>query len=307
MAFEYDVAFSFMKEDEDLATQINDLLQDRYKTFLYSKAQEQLAGSDGEETFSAVFKEQARTVAVLLRPGWGQTPWTRIEETAIKGRAYNQGYDFTTFIVVVPGTPIPTWLPVTRIWFDLERFGLEGAAAALQARIQDRGGTGTAETLEQRAERLQRHENFKSEKHSFAESAEAVEASKAAYKHLLNDLKGNVQKLSLGWRVQEVKYSGTTLVRGEGAVLRVEYSCPFVNSLSKSVLTADFYDGVPRLPGLMVHEDPRRLANWKFTFQLLSPDRTGWVRSDEKEYSIDGIAEALLRHLMDLQEARQKS
>src|SRR6266536_5361899 len=154
MAFEYDVAFSFMKEDEGLATQINDLLQDRYKTFLYPKAQEKLVGTDGEETFSAVFKEQARTVAVLLRPGWGQTPWTRIEETAIRGRAYNQGYDFATFIVVVPSTPIPTWLPVTRIWYDLERFGLDGAAAALQARIQDRGGTQSEETLEQRAERL---------------------------------------------------------------------------------------------------------------------------------------------------------
>jgi hypothetical protein len=190
MAFEYDVAFSFMKEDEGLATQINDLLQDRYKTFLYPKAQEQLVGTDGEETFSAVFKEQARTVAVLLRPGWGQTPWTRIEEMAIRGRAYNQGYDFTTFIVVVPSTPIPTWLPVTRIWYDLERFGLDGAAAALQARIQDRGGTGTAETLEQRAERLKRLENFEREKRSFEDSEKAVKASQDAYKQLVNDLKG---------------------------------------------------------------------------------------------------------------------
>ena len=92
-AFKYDIAFSFVREDEGLATQLNDLVQDRYRTFLYSKAQEQLAGTDGERTFNAVFGEQARTVAVLLRPEWGQTPWTRIEETAIRNRAFSQGYD----------------------------------------------------------------------------------------------------------------------------------------------------------------------------------------------------------------------
>jgi hypothetical protein len=103
-AFKYDIAFSFVKEDEGLATQINDLVQDRYRTFLYSKAQDQLVGTDGEKTFNAVFGEQARTVAVLLRPEWGQTSWTRIEETAIKNRAFNQGYDFATFIVTAPNT-----------------------------------------------------------------------------------------------------------------------------------------------------------------------------------------------------------
>jgi hypothetical protein len=71
----------------DLATQLNDHLRDRYRTFLYSRAQEQLVGTDGERTFNAVFEKEARIVAVLLRPEWGHTPWTRIEETAIRNRA----------------------------------------------------------------------------------------------------------------------------------------------------------------------------------------------------------------------------
>ena len=37
-SFEYDVAFSFLAEDEELATQLNDLLADRLSTFLYSRA-----------------------------------------------------------------------------------------------------------------------------------------------------------------------------------------------------------------------------------------------------------------------------
>jgi len=162
--FQYDIAFSFTTEDEGVATQINDLLQDRYRTFLYSKAQEKLAGTDGEETFNAVFKDQARSVAVLLRPEWGTTRWTRIEQTAIRNRAYDHHYDFATFIVTVPGTPIPGWLPKTRIWYDLQRFGLEGAASVLAARIQEHGGAAVEETLEARVARLDRAQKFSQEK-----------------------------------------------------------------------------------------------------------------------------------------------
>src|SRR5262245_5254540 len=155
--FQYDIAFSFTKEDEGIATRINDLLQDRYRTFLYSRAQEKLVGTDGEETFGAVFKEQARSVTVLLRPEWGTTPWTRIEQIAIKNRAFDHGYDFATFIVTVPSTPIPDWLPRTRIWYDLSRFGLDGAAAVLAARMQERGGSRSRRRL-----RLGRHASSES-------------------------------------------------------------------------------------------------------------------------------------------------
>ena len=96
--FKYDVAFSFCEEDEADATRLNDLLQDRLSTFLYSKKQEALAGTDGEETFSRVFAEEARVVVIFHRAKWGTTPWTRIEETAIRNRAFQKGYDFTLFI-----------------------------------------------------------------------------------------------------------------------------------------------------------------------------------------------------------------
>jgi hypothetical protein len=165
--FKYDIAFSFVREDESLATQLNDRVRDRYPTFLYSRAQDQLVGTDGEKTFNAVFGKEARIVAVLFRPEWGQTPWTRIEETAIRNRAHEKGYDFTTFIVTKPGTSIPDWLPKTRIWYDLPRFGLDGAAAVLAARVQDRGGTAVPETLPDRAARLQRDQELSQQRDAF--------------------------------------------------------------------------------------------------------------------------------------------
>jgi hypothetical protein len=256
-AFKYDIAFSFVKEDEGLATQINDLVQDRYRTFLYSRAQEQLAGTDGEKTFNAVFEKEARIVAVLLRPEWGNTPWTRIEETAIRNRAYSQGYDFATFVVTAPRTPIPQWLPIPRSWYDLERFGLPGAAAVLVSRVQDRGGAAVQETLADRAARLQRAQAFNQQRDAFHRSHEGVEAAREAYRRLVNDLKSNSELLSsIGCRIQDVAYGGITMIVGHGVVLTVQFEFFSANSLDKAALTAGFYDGVPRLPSLMVLNEP---------------------------------------------------
>jgi len=290
-AFKYDIAFSFVREDEGLATQLNDLVQDRYRTFLYSRAQEQLAGTDGEKTFNAVFGEQARTVAVLLRPEWGQTSWTRIEETAMKNRAFNQGYDFATFIVTAPETPIPPWLPKTRIWYDLERFGLNGAATLLAARVQEHGGTAVQETLADRAARLQRAQAFNQQRDAFHRSHEGVEAAREAYKRLVNDLKSNPELLrSIGCRIQDV-YGGITMLVGQGVVrvvLTVQAHFPFANSLENAALVAQFYDGVPPLPKLInsFEGEPRTLAKWKFTFGLLGPGRRGWVGPDRTEHPL---------------------
>lgn len=68
-AYNLDVAFSFLHQDEGIAFKISDLLQDRYKTFVFSKAQETIAGTDGLETFSKVFGFEARTVGWLSQAG----------------------------------------------------------------------------------------------------------------------------------------------------------------------------------------------------------------------------------------------
>ena len=298
--FKYDVAFSFLQEDEGLATQINDRLQDRYRTFLYSKAQEHLAGTDGVETFTAVFGEQARSVAVLFRDRWGQTPWTRIEETAIKNRVLEHGPDFVTFIMCAPGLKAPRWYPTTRIWFDFETYGLDGAAAVLAKRIQESGGDAVVETLEARAARLERAQQFKDEKEAFARSYDGVNASRAAHQRLVGDLKANSE--IVGCRIREVKYDNVLVLIGRGVVLTVQYECRYANSLDEAALTAAFYDGVPNLSGYTPQAKTRTLEKWKFTFQLVGPGRSAWVGPDKKEHPPESLAEFLLKHFLDLQQ-----
>ena len=72
--FSYDVAFSFLGKDEHVARQLNDLLKDRWTTFIYSDAERQvkIAGADGASVFARVFGVESRTVVVLYRVGWGE-------------------------------------------------------------------------------------------------------------------------------------------------------------------------------------------------------------------------------------------
>lgn len=65
--YKYDVAFSFLQQDEELAMKLSQLLAGRLSTFVYSRKQGEVAGSDGEQRFNKVFGEEARVVVVLYR------------------------------------------------------------------------------------------------------------------------------------------------------------------------------------------------------------------------------------------------
>ena len=165
--FRYDFAISFLAKDENIATQIEVEFAGRLKVFLYSKKQEQLAGKDGELAFNEVFAKQARLAVVLYRDGWGLSPWTRIEETAIRNRAFHEGWDFTVFINLDDGSRMPEWLPKNRIYVGWTRWGLPGASSVIEARVQERGGSPTIQSLEERAVKVQRQASYAARREEF--------------------------------------------------------------------------------------------------------------------------------------------
>jgi hypothetical protein len=132
--------FSFLAEDEPTARALSEKLAGRVSTFVFSRQQNDLAGKDGVEEFSAVFRRRSRLVAILYRHGWGTTKWTRIEETAIKERFLDDGMSFLLIIAMQPHPTLPAWLPKTRIYFDMTEFGLDSAVGAIIARFQEAGG-----------------------------------------------------------------------------------------------------------------------------------------------------------------------
>ena len=109
--YEYDVAFSFLQQDEQLAIEMADRIRDRVKIFIYSEQQKELIANDGIDSFSQVFRNKARVVVVLYRDDWGKTKWTRIEETAVKSRQLDKGFKF--LVVASLDGKHPVWYPDT--------------------------------------------------------------------------------------------------------------------------------------------------------------------------------------------------
>src|SRR5208282_6190202 len=109
----YDVAISFLSRDEPLAVKLHDQLSENLSVFVYSKRQEEVAGTDGLESFRQAFLSQSRLVVVLYRNGWGQTRWTEVEELAIKERAFKGGWKSLLFVTLQSEDALPAWLPET--------------------------------------------------------------------------------------------------------------------------------------------------------------------------------------------------
>ncbi len=59
----YDVAISFLHRDEQFALKIHAGLSERMEVFLYSKKQEELAGTDGLESFREAFRYSCNCLA----------------------------------------------------------------------------------------------------------------------------------------------------------------------------------------------------------------------------------------------------
>jgi hypothetical protein len=188
--FKYDVAFSFLSQDEALAVQLNDRLKDRLETFIYSDAKRQavLAGRDGADAFSRVFGAEARTVVVLYRAGWGESGFTAVEATAIRNRGFECSYDFTTFIPLDKPPIVPRWLGRSRLWFDWAKWGVEGAAAVIESRVQEAGGTPRELTAAELAARTVDEIREADERTAFLNSSKGVEAAQREFDALFEEV-----------------------------------------------------------------------------------------------------------------------
>lgn len=302
-SYNYDVAFSFLAQDELLATELNDLLQDHLKTFLYSKRQGEIAAKDGEQTFNEVFAEEARVVVVLYREGWGESPWTRIEQTAIRNRAFEHGYEFVIFIPLDDPPTVPKWLPRTRLWVGFKRWGATGAAGVIEARVQELGGEPVEESVLGRADRVDRALKFKQRRDRFLNSAEGVDAASKAFEVLAAELERLVKEINTADNIitLTMKRAGRQIVvLGFDVGLSIVWRCHYSNSLSDATLLVTLWDRHPPFPGIMHFEEPRQLGSLKFTFDILLTEENVWTTTttDERHYSYKDLAAIILKYFM---------
>lgn len=299
-SYEYDVAFSFLFQDEALATEINDLLQDRLKTFLYSKKQEELAGTDGEENFNRVFGEESRIVVVLYRSGWGKTSWTRIEETAIRNRAHEHGYDFAIFIPLDEPTIVPKWLPKPRLWVDLKRWGANGAASAIEMRVREQGGEPHEETVQERAARLKRSLKFAEHRDKFLNSFEGVNSANKEFDSLHKELQRLVTDIRNSINLNVKRANEQIVVLGLGFLaLKLLWRCRYTNTLDNAELVLEIWEGHPPFPGIITY-DNRKLKSLTFKFDLTPSETYVWHRTgSNRQYYTTELASFILKQFME--------
>jgi hypothetical protein len=304
-SFKYDVAFSFLAQDESLATELNDLLQDRLKTFLYSKRQGEIAGTDGGKTFNRVFGEESRIVVVLYRPEWGSTPWTRIEETAICNRAYVHGHDFVLIIPIDDPPTSPKWLPKTRLWIGLNRWGLEGATSVIEARVQEQGGEPHEETVQECADRLKRELKFSECRDKFLNSFEGVHAANQEFElldkeiqRLIIEIKNSID-LNIKRDMNQAAAVKQILILGFKLGFRVIWKCHYTNTLDNSLLAIELWDDHPPFPGI-INYDAKKIRELKFRIDITPSKQYIWHQAPNKQqYDTIQLASFILKQFMN--------
>lgn len=301
--YKYDVALSFLQQDEDVAVGLNDLLKQTMSTFMYTERQEEVGGTDGEKILNEVFGGESRIVAVLYRNNWGKTPWTRIESTAIRNKAYEDGYDFTTFIVLEDHATLPKWLPKTRIWVGFERLGLNGAAGVIEARVREAGGKPKKESVEEHAARKAREISNEKKRVALLGSEEGVKAACETAKQLFEKLENICQSIehSGNMKFEIYRTDGMIKIFDGRWTLDVAWSLQWGNTLEGSYLRISVWDTKVGFPKIMHWKDPCQLEDFEFNFDVMMGHQYCWKESGsmESSFSTKRLAEFSMKMFMD--------
>jgi hypothetical protein len=280
--YEFDVAISFLQQDENLAIQLNTLLKDRVKTFLYSEQQKKLAGRDGEELFNRVFSRESRIVVVLHRNDWGKSPWTKIEETAIRNRGYEFGYDFVTFIPLDKPVNVPLWMPKNRLWVGLDRWGIESAAAVIEARIQEFGGNIKIETVADKVLKAQEEIKDSQRRAIILGNSEGLELMHKEFGTLVSTFKQQLDEIKstlTDWHlnITDNQHQGIDII-SYGYYLTIHLYPHASNTPEGTWIFISFWDGIFNEIGNKIHrfKEYTQFGEDNLKFDISKQNEYGW-------------------------------
>jgi hypothetical protein len=190
----YEVAFSFLASDLQYAAQFADALAP-LSAFVFSRRQEELAGTDGLESFRAAFRFDSRLNVVLFRQGWGETPWTRVEQSAIQERCLADGWD-RLLVVKLDESPLARWIPSAILYLDLRTFPFEQAVGAIKRQVQFLGGKPSAPSPLDEARRTVARAKFEEETKQLFRTPEGISQADAAVKRVAEELRADLEEVA---------------------------------------------------------------------------------------------------------------
>jgi hypothetical protein len=307
----YDVAISFLTQDEAIAAAIAQKLSEGLEVFFYPRKQEELAGTDGMESMRTPFLNESRVMVVLHRERWGKTPWTRVEETAIKDACFEHGWERLFFIVLDQASVLPLWLPKTHIRFNYMDFGLEQAVGAIKARVQERGGQHLPLTPLRRAEIFKAAEQFRLDK-SRMNTSEGIEAILNSVSELFGEIEKQCARINAQGHMQikcGIEFQQRNAIQSCGITdnhvgLYVAWLQQWTNSLDSSRLVVRELSGgiiVPGETGRIYLQQPRLIRETNYSPDLSLAREYGWKGKNGSEFlSSRRLAERSVIQFMDL-------
>ena len=280
--------------------------------FFYPRNQEELAGTDGLESMRKPFFNDSRVMVVLYREPWGKTPWTRVEETAIKDGCLEYGWERLFFIVLDRKSPIPLWLPKTLVRLNYEDFGLEQAVGAIKARVQENGGECSPITPTKRAEIYKADERYRQDKlrMNSSEGLESIFQSVAALftdieKHCAEITAQRSMQIRCGKILQEGNANQSCTLTNGNVGMAVSWYQRFSNTLDNSGLVVCEFNGGLILPtdvGQSVYlVKPQKLLETRYAPELSRAREFGWKVNGASDFiSSADLAEQCVIQFVDL-------
>jgi hypothetical protein len=306
----YDVAISFLSKDAQTAAAIHSKLSEGLNVFFFPRNQEELAGTDGLESMRSPFYGGSRVNVVLYRDGWGETPWTRVESTAITDGCLKFGWQGLFFLVLDKCT-LPVWFPHTHVWFNFAEYGLEQAVGAIKARVQEMGGKNVPVTPARRAEMLLEEEHYLADKWHM-DSHEGLDKIVASVRKLFNEIDRHCKEINEGGRTfikcETVLVQGSItqacVVTNDLVSVAVEWYQPYRNTLQGTRLLVREYRGRLILPseGNRIYIDhPKMDREATYAPELSLAREYGWKQNGKADFvSSEVLAEKCVISLMDL-------
>jgi hypothetical protein len=305
----FDIAISFLSNDLATATAVYQNLSRTLKVFFFPRNQEDLAGTDGMVTMKETFRSDCRLIVVIYREGWGATPWTRIEETAIQEACLKDGWAHLFFIVLDQKDILPPWLPQYHVRLNWEQFGLDEAVGAIKLRALDNGAEPTLVTPARRAEMFAADRQYRADRANMS-LAEVLSQLSQVLGHIDRNIKDPGLQTHLGdFRTEKQERAFILTTNQIGMIVR--WRQQYGNLLENSEIVVEEYDGrlllQAELARVIPIRRPEMIRQTSYLPDLAINREYGWKEKGSGGFlSSSALAERCMIQFIDLADRAAK-
>lgn len=302
----YDVAISYLTQDEDLAFKIYTELGEIFRVFVYSQHQKELVGKGGVETLRDIFINRTNLIVILYKKGWGGTEWTGTEEKAVVDFGLKNQWR-GILLVNLDGSNVPDWFPRAEIYLDYGKYQFDELIGIIKLRAQERGSEIKSVTAVEKAKMLEIRREFANRKKQFLHSEDGVNEASKEVRKLFEEIEKICTKINSGTVRFDYKKKDdqTYYLKGFrqndelgslGLEIIVQWVPQYRNTLDESKLYVSKID----LGRTIYREKPRRIGDLLYDFDVTPSMENRWRDNQNgKLYTSLVLADKIVQMIID--------